>query len=91
MRNEGILPFATTWTDLEGITLSEISQTEKDNYHMTPLIKCKTNTHTAKKEDWWWAGRKGRGRRGEGAQEHLVDGNQTPGAEHDGVYTEVET
>ena len=28
-RNE-ILPFATTWIDLEGTTLSEISQTEKD-------------------------------------------------------------
>ena len=25
-----ILPFATTWMDLEGIMLSEISQTEKD-------------------------------------------------------------
>ena len=28
-KNE-ILPFATTWMDLEGIMLSEISQTEKD-------------------------------------------------------------
>ena len=28
-KNE-ILPFATTWMDLEGIVLSEISQTEKD-------------------------------------------------------------
>ena len=27
-----ILPFATTWMDLEGIMLSEISQTEKDKY-----------------------------------------------------------
>ena len=32
-RNE-ILPFATTCIDLEGIMLSEISQTEKDKYHM---------------------------------------------------------
>ena len=30
-KNE-ILPFATTWMDLEGIMLSEISQTEKDKY-----------------------------------------------------------
>jgi len=36
-RNE-ILPFATTWMELEGIMLSEISQTEKDMYHMTSLI-----------------------------------------------------
>ena len=28
IKNE-ILPFATTWMDLEGIMLSEISQTEK--------------------------------------------------------------
>ena len=32
-----ILPFAITWMDLEGITLSEISQTEKDKYHMISL------------------------------------------------------
>ena len=30
-KNE-ILPSATTWVDLEGIVLSEISQTEKDKY-----------------------------------------------------------
>ena len=36
-RNE-ILPFATTWMELERITLSEISQAEKDNYHMISLI-----------------------------------------------------
>ena len=29
--------FATTWTGLE-IMLSEISQAEKDNYHMVSLI-----------------------------------------------------
>ena len=30
-KNE-ILLFATSWMDLEGIILSEISQTEKDSY-----------------------------------------------------------
>ena len=30
-KNE-ILPFATTWMAVEGIMLSEISQTEKDKY-----------------------------------------------------------
>ena len=30
-KNES-LPIATTWMDLEGIALSEISQTEKDKY-----------------------------------------------------------
>ena len=36
-RNE-IFPFAMMWMELEGITLSEISQSEKDNYHMISLI-----------------------------------------------------
>ena len=36
-RNE-ILPFAMMWIELEGIMLSEISQSEKDNYHMISLI-----------------------------------------------------
>ena len=36
-KNE-ILPFATTWMELEGIMLSEISQSEKDKYYMTSLI-----------------------------------------------------
>ena len=35
-KNE-ILPFATTWMELEGIMLSEISQSDKDKYHMTSL------------------------------------------------------
>ena len=33
-KNE-ILPFVTTWMDPEGIMLSEISQTEKDKYHIS--------------------------------------------------------
>ena len=37
IKNE-ILPFATTWMELEGIMLSKISQSEKDNYHMISLI-----------------------------------------------------
>lgn len=33
-----ILPFDAIWMDLEDITLSEISQTEKNKYHMISLI-----------------------------------------------------
>ena len=33
-----IMPFAATWVDLEIIILSEVSQTEKDKYHMISLI-----------------------------------------------------
>ena len=36
-KNE-VLPFATTWMELECIMLSEISQSEKDKYHMISLI-----------------------------------------------------
>ena len=36
-KNE-IMPFAATWIDLEIIILSDISQTEKDCYHMILLI-----------------------------------------------------
>ena len=36
-KNE-ILSFATMWMELEGIMLSEISQSEKDKNHMTSLI-----------------------------------------------------
>jgi len=38
IKKNGILPFAMTWMELEGIMLSEISQSEKDNYHMISLI-----------------------------------------------------
>ena len=34
-----MMPFAVTWTDLEIITLSEVSQTETDSYHMMSLIR----------------------------------------------------
>ena len=37
IKNE-IMPFAATWMDLEDIMLSEISQTEKNKYHMISLI-----------------------------------------------------
>ena len=36
-KNE-IMSFAATWLDLEIIILSEVSQTEKDKYHMISLI-----------------------------------------------------
>ena len=38
MRKNDFSTFAAAWTVLEEITLSEISQVEKDNYHVVSLI-----------------------------------------------------
>ena len=38
IRRDEILPFATTWTDLEIIILSERNQTGKGENHMISLI-----------------------------------------------------
>ena len=32
-KKDEIVPFVTTWIDVEGIMLSGVSQTEKDKYH----------------------------------------------------------
>ena len=37
-KRKEILIHATTWVNLENITLSKISQTEKDKYWMVPFI-----------------------------------------------------
>ena len=37
-RKNEIMSFAVTWMDLEIVILSELSQTEKDKYHMMSLI-----------------------------------------------------
>ena len=40
IKKKGVLPWATTWMDLENtIMLSEISQTETDKYS-TPALMC---------------------------------------------------
>ncbi|KAF0879440.1 LORF2 protein, partial [Crocuta crocuta] len=38
MRKNEIWPCVATWMDLEGVMLSEISQAEKDKYHMLACI-----------------------------------------------------
>ena len=37
-RKKEILPFVTTWMEVENIMLGEISQSAKHKYHMTSLI-----------------------------------------------------
>ena len=42
MKKNEILPFVTTWIDVEGITLSEVSQTEKQMvYYFTYMWNVK--------------------------------------------------
>ena len=38
IKKNDIKPLAATWMDLENIILSEVSQAEKDKYHMILLI-----------------------------------------------------
>ena len=37
IKNE-IRPFVATWMELESVMLSEVSNTEKDRYHMFSLL-----------------------------------------------------
>lgn len=39
IKTNDLLPFATPWVDLEGIRLSDISQTEKEKYRVISLIR----------------------------------------------------
>ena len=38
IKKNDIMPFAATWMELENLILSEMSQKDKDKYHMTSLI-----------------------------------------------------
>ena len=38
IKKNKIMPFSTKWMDLEIVILSEVSQTQKDKYHMISLI-----------------------------------------------------
>ena len=38
IKKNKIMPFAATWMELETLILSEMSQKDKDKYHMISLI-----------------------------------------------------
>ena len=39
IRNDKYPPFVSTWMELEGIILSEVSQSEKDKHYMVSFIR----------------------------------------------------
>ena len=90
-KKDEILPFVTTWMDLESIMLNKISQREK-NYCMTPLM-WQVNKHIDQRTEWWLPEGKGVGReRAERVKGHMctaMDGNWTFGGEHEAVYIKV--
>ena len=45
-RKKEILPFETTWIDLEGTMVSEVSQVEKDRYNMLSFIPGVSNKNS---------------------------------------------
>ena len=54
IKKNKIMPFATTWMELETLILSEVSQKDKDKYHMISLIsgisyRAQMNLSTEKK------------------------------------------
>ena len=54
IKKNDIMPFAATWMELETLILSEMSQKDKDKYHMISLITnltCGTNEHLLRKEN----------------------------------------
>ena len=38
IKKDKIMPFVATWMELETLIMSEVSQKEKDRYHMISLI-----------------------------------------------------
>ena len=38
IKKNKVMPFAATWLELETLILSEVSQKEKDKYHVVSLI-----------------------------------------------------
>ena len=38
IRKNEIIPFVATWMDYEIVIMSEVSQTEKEKYHMASLV-----------------------------------------------------
>ena len=69
MRKKKILPFVTTWMNLEGIMLSKINQIQKDKYCMKNLKQSNSQKQSV---EWWLPGTGGKcGDAGQGVQNLL--------------------
>ena len=49
------MPFAALWMDLEIIILNEVSQKEKDKYHMIPCIRQPTPVFLPEESHGEWS------------------------------------
>lgn len=72
LKTNEILPFVTTWTDLEGIMLSEVS-------HRTPMWNSRTETNEQRKDKRavHYREQRGGGERGGGAGNRDGGGERT--------------
>ena len=53
-KHKRIMPFVTTWVGLEGMMLSEISQTWKDKYCVISHVWNLKTSHLKKQRVEWW-------------------------------------
>ena len=70
VKKKNLMPFAATWMELETLILSEVSQKEKDKYHIIshilnliygtnePIYRKETNSQTWRTDLWLPRGRR---------------------------------
>lgn len=59
LQKKEIVTYATTQMSPEGMTLSEISQSQKDNNCMTPLTGGVSTQNQSWRAEWWLPGAQG--------------------------------
>ena len=86
IRKDEYLPFTLTWMELEDILLNKMSQSEKDNYQIVPLIcgmykkQCRGQQKKAGNTKWEEI------KEGDKPYETLDSGKQTEGCGKGGVW-----